>query len=91
MKAFVVSVNGIRYCTIGVAGHGVISASVTLAGQDVNSGLRMLAGGYDAASNERLEWFVPAINIGDKITIEIIESDTTDAPDRSPAEPSQRK
>jgi hypothetical protein len=81
MMAFVVSVNGERVCTSGVAGRGVSSVGISwVAGAPRRNGLVFNVGGLDRLSNEFMDWDVSQLKVGDKVTIEIIEADQVDPP-----------
>jgi len=78
MKAFVVSLNGQPFVTAGVGDDGTLSANVSWIGCSpptlAESGMGLIVHGIDARSGERVRWSVPEIGVGDKITIEIIET-----------------
>ena len=96
MIAFVISVNGKRCCTIGIEGEGVLTSHVTgvimagisnVEGAPLNNGLDFHAGGLDSTTQDHLRWNVPEVQIGDRIEIEIVETDKVDPPsERGPGE-----
>ena len=80
MRAFIVSVNGKRLCTAGIATDGVLSSHVTWSGREGSGGFHMHVGGLEIASNEHLSWPVKEIGVGDEIVTRIIETETVDDP-----------
>jgi hypothetical protein len=80
--ALVVSVNGQRVGTIGVGDSGVVSAHVSWSGHSGEPGnLDLGFGGLDSRTNEHIRWpDPPEIEVGDTITIQVIETDTVDTP-----------
>ena len=86
MIAFVVSVNGKRICTAGIRDGGIATVDMSwVAKSPKNNGLLFHVGGIETSTNEILDWDVPKLKLGDKITVEITETDQVDpSPDRSP-------
>jgi hypothetical protein len=82
MIAFVVSVNGQRVCTIGVGDSGILGAHVSWVGRPEEPGdLELGIGGLDTRTDEHVRWpHPPEIKVGDTVTIQVIETDTVDAP-----------
>ena len=81
MRAFVVSVNGDRACTIGVGDNGVLSAHVTWVGKPgVKDDLFLHAGGLDSSTDEHFRWPVPSLRVGDRVSIEVVEAAEVDPP-----------
>ena len=82
MIAFVVSVNGHRICTIGIGDSGVLNTIVGWSGRTGEPGdLRLSIGGLDTHTDEHVRWpDPPDIEVGDTVTIQVIETDTVDAP-----------
>jgi hypothetical protein len=82
MVAFVVSVNGRRLCCFGVGSSGVLGAHVSWfmrPGQTGNGDLRV--GGLDTAASEHVEWIGPVeVQVGDTVTIQVVEVDIVDPP-----------
>jgi hypothetical protein len=82
MKAFVIRVNGKRLCTAGIGPNGVLTAIVDW----VSGGSRRTAeghfgfhvGGLDSRTQEHVDWQTPELQVGDKVTVEIIESEQVD-------------
>jgi hypothetical protein len=90
MKAFAISVNGKRCCTIGVGTSGVLSATLIWVSPGFEDRFDLHASGLAGSTNEHLTWAVPSIEMGDQVTLEITEADNFDEPfDRYPAEPHQ--
>lgn len=91
MIVFKVSLNGDEVCTAGVREFGVVSANVTWTGRkpeksrDENSieeELTADVGGLDSNSGEHLMWLARPLHIGDRVMIEIVESESIDKPKR---------
>jgi hypothetical protein len=82
MIAFVLSVNGQRICTVGVGDSGVLGAHVSWVGRSGEPGdLDFSVGGLDTHTDEHIRWpQLPEIKVGDTVTIQVIETDTVDAP-----------
>ncbi len=82
MIAFAVSVNGQRVATIGVGDSGVLSAIVRWSGRAGEPGdLGLDIGGLDSRTDEHVRWSdPPEINVGDTITVQVVETDAVDAP-----------
>lgn len=75
MKAFVVSVNGIRLRTIGVV-DGVLTAHVVSSVGGTPFLLQL--GGLEKSTDEHVVWNVPDLNLGDEVTIKIVDVPTVD-------------
>jgi hypothetical protein len=80
MKAFSVSINGKRIALAGLGGEGVLSVMVDLSSQEHVDRLNMEIGGLIGSTGEQVIWPSPAIAVGDKIVIEIVEADAVDEP-----------
>ena len=82
LKAFVVSVNGRPLCTAGIGPHGVLTANVYWVGggsQRMAEGhFGFHVGGLDSRSGEHVNWETPELKVGDKVTVEIIETEQAD-------------
>ena len=78
MKAFVVSVNGKRVCVAGVANIGVLDVHTVWCRTDSSETLELAIGGMDSTTDEQLEWDAPAIDVGDQITIKVVDVDSVD-------------
>jgi hypothetical protein len=79
MRAFVITVNGTTVCTAGVA-TGVLTATVLKRSYYCYplSEFLMQVGALDTNTDENLEWSVPDLNIGDEVTIKIVECTQVD-------------
>lgn len=77
MKAFEIHLNGQHFCTIGVGEDGILTAIVTwvIGDHRKNSGLTCHVGGVDGATDEHLDWQMPAIKPGDEVLIKVIEAE----------------
>lgn len=82
MIAFVLSVNGQRICTVGVGDSGVLGAHVSWVGRSGEPGdLTFSVGGLETRTDEHIRWpQLPEIKVGDTVTVQVIETDTVDAP-----------
>lgn len=84
MKAFLVTVNGQRVCLAGIGKNGAMGVAVQwVGGKGLHSDrlkekLTLIVGGLDSASHQHARWKTPKIRTGDKILIEIIETDNVD-------------
>ena len=94
MIAFRIKVNGKRVATAGLPGHHVLSAILTSVHRDtsVEAGwrsedfpereLRFDVGGLDVPRREHLDWFSRRLQAGDRIELEILDTDEVDRPVR---------
>ena len=91
MITFKVSLNGTKVCTAGVRDVGVLSAMVTWVrrkpenrqrGGSREEKLSVEVGGLDSDANEHLRWLSRRLRVGDRLAIEVIESETADTPKR---------
>jgi hypothetical protein len=82
MKAFVVRVNGKRICTAGIGPNGVLTAIVNWVGggprRSAEGHFGFHVGGLDSRTNEHVRWQTPELNVGDKVTVSIIETRQVD-------------
>jgi hypothetical protein len=82
MKAFKVSVNGVKVCTAGIGTHGVLSTHLSWVGggpfQDPEGTLRLSVVGLDSRTRQHATWAVPEVHVGDSVTFEIMEADAVD-------------
>ena len=91
MIAFKVSLNGKHICTAGVRDFGVVSAIVTWVrrkpeksrdGRSIEEELTADIGGLDSDVNEHLKWLARRLHLGDRMAVEVVESDSVDKPKR---------
>jgi hypothetical protein len=79
VKAFVVRVNGKRLCTAGVGPNGVLTAIVNWVGggarRDAEGNFGFHVGGLDSRSGEHLNYTTPELRVGDKVSVEIVETE----------------
>jgi hypothetical protein len=89
MIAFQVAVNGSEVCTAGISDFGVVSAIVTWVrrtrakstdGKSIEEELTFDVGGLDSAAGEHLNWFRTTLNVGDTVTVWILDNAHVDAP-----------
>ena len=77
--------NGKPVCTASIPDAGATSVGLTWVQEsrhNKNKVLTFKVGGVDMQSEEFLEWDVRPINVDDKITIEIADTDRIDQPTR---------
>ncbi len=92
MIAFEVSINGKRMCTAGIADFGVLSAILSWArrrpensrdGKNIEEELTFEVGGLDStdsAVSEHIKWLATPLQVGDTVSIRVIERDEVEAP-----------
>jgi hypothetical protein len=82
MKAFLVRVNGKRICKAGVGPNGVLTTIVHWVGdgkrRSAEGYFGFSVGGIDGRTEEHVDYDTPNLTVGDKISIEIMESDQVD-------------
>ncbi len=84
MKAFLVHVNGQRICPGGVGDNGVMGVAVDwvggtgLDGKPKTRRLNLTVGGLDSMTREHLLWRTPQLEVGDTITIQVVETNHAD-------------
>ncbi|MGH9317951.1 MAG: hypothetical protein ACRD1P_12700 [Thermoanaerobaculia bacterium] len=99
MIAFEVQRNGMKLCLAGV-GAGVLTVGLTWVGrrsrgeaasQPQESGLTLHVGGLEAwgdDAGQSLRWLHDSLEVGDSVSIRILEASATDAPlTREPEDP----
>jgi hypothetical protein len=80
MKAFDVRVNGKRLCVAGIGDDGVLNTMIDhLAGHGRNE-VRLTVGGLLSPTEEHLRWEHLSLNVGDKVEVQIFETETVDDP-----------
>jgi hypothetical protein len=91
MIAFKLSINGEYICTAGVRAFGVLSASITCVrrkpengrdGKTIEEELTVDLGGLDSESKEHLKWWGQCLRVGDRLSIEVVETKRADKPKR---------
>lgn len=89
MIAFEVTLNGNRVCTAGIKEWGVLSAIVTWVRRQSEQGpdagnvseeIGLDVGGLDSTKGEHLKWILTALQVGDAITIRVVETVEVDTP-----------
>jgi hypothetical protein len=80
VKAFVVLVNGERLCTAGIGGNGVLTTIVSWVGRGRRGHFHMHVGGLDSRTDQHIRWEVPAVRVGDEITVRVVEAGAVDPP-----------
>ena len=82
MKAFVVSVNGKRLWTVGIGPNGVFSVIVGcgIGGprRPADGFFHFHVGGLDARTDEHVEWKTPGLDVGDSVTVELVDAAKVD-------------
>jgi hypothetical protein len=84
MPAFKVHLNGKKVCTASLDGLGVLAAHVSyVCRKDAcqHQALSLHVGGLDSTTGEHIVWHeAHPIRVGDKLSIEIVESARADKP-----------
>jgi hypothetical protein len=82
MIGFQIYVNGKKLHTTGIGDHGVLSSILSLAcrRQEAEDELRLSIGGLYSDTREHVEWEAPDVQVGDEVTIRIIETNEVDSP-----------
>lgn len=82
MKAFLVRLNGKRLCTAGIGPNGVLTVSLYWVGggsrRTAEGHFGFHVGGLDSRTDEHVDYATPDVKVGDKVTVEIIETDRVD-------------
>ena len=81
MKCFQVTVNGVKVCTAGIGDSGVLTSILSLVKRNDSETLDLRVGGLahrQGDMTEHLEWFRKDLDVGDKITIKIVEASECD-------------
>ena len=84
MRGFAILHNGTLVCTAGMGESGLLSAMVHRLRESGNrpAECQMTISGFDVANGDFAEWNAPEINVGDEITIRIVEIAEPDPPAR---------
>ena len=91
MIAFKLSINGEYKCAAGVRDFGVLSAIITWVrrkpekardGKIIKEELTADLGALDSKSNEHLKWLSQRLRVGDRVSIEVVETKRADKPKR---------
>ena len=91
MIAFKVSLNGKKACVAGVRDFGVLSAVVTWVRRrpentrrrrEAEKELTAEIAGLDSTTHEHVKWLGRRLRVGDRLAIDIVESERVDAPKR---------
>jgi hypothetical protein len=97
MRAFEVFTNGKRLCLAGIGDDGVLTVMVSLAvkkGRGIDD-LRLDVGGLISPVHENVRWTNEHLNVGDEVTVRIVEVSTPDAPNErersNPADDLEKK
>jgi hypothetical protein len=82
MLALSVSVNDEPLCTAGAPIDGVLGVHVAWVDVSRWSHGRLLfwVGGLDSIAQEHLRWAAPRLEVGDRVSIRVVDADTTDPP-----------
>jgi hypothetical protein len=93
--AFRVSVNGEHVCTAGIGPKGSLHVIVSWSGgssRGADGRLHMMVGGLDTSADEHVRWGVPKLEVGDRITVEVIRTETVDPTSmRDPSREAQQR
>jgi hypothetical protein len=79
MKAFVIFVNGERVCSVALTAKNTRSVQFTWIGGPEEE-VFLHAGGMD--DRHHVDWKMPVLEVGDEVTVKVIECDETDPPTR---------
>lgn len=93
MKAFDVRLNGKQLCIAGIGGDGSLNTMIDYTVGQSGQRLSLRVGGLAADVDEFVTWSVMSLNVGDEITLRIIEVDSVDPPRtriRRDAKPNER-
>jgi hypothetical protein len=90
MRTFDVRLNGKQLCVAGIDGDGALNAMVDYTAGHGGQRLSLTVGGLGADADKFLTWSVISLNVGDEITLKIVEADSADSPQsRTPREAKQ--
>jgi hypothetical protein len=82
MLALCVKVNDELVCTAGAPSDGVLGIHLTWV--DVSRWSRghflFCVGGLDSATSEHLRWQVPSLDVGDRVSVRVVDTDAIDPP-----------
>jgi hypothetical protein len=79
MRAFQISLNGKRICVAGVGAEGVLTTHIDYVGQKGDD-LRLAVNGLFAKTDEHAIWINSGLKVGDKVQVNVIETDLVDKP-----------
>jgi hypothetical protein len=97
MPAFLISVNGRKLCTAGLAEDGVVTTIVNaISNQGPEAGaekevLELHVGGLISRTREHVAWLERQLEPGDEISIRILDHASPDAPRRKRETAAERK
>jgi hypothetical protein len=80
MKAFDVRLNGKQLCIAGIGGDGSLNTMIDFTAGQGKQRLSLRVGGLAADTDELVTWSVMSLNVGDEITLRIIDADSVDPP-----------
>lgn len=80
MKAFDVRLNGKQICVAGIEGDGSLNTMIDYTAGQGGQRLSLRVGGLAAEAEEFMTWSVMPLNVGDEITLKIIEANSVDQP-----------
>lgn len=79
MKAFKIYLNGQYLLTAGIGDDGVLTSILSWVGGSAPRSsfgrLNFHVGGIDSTTEEHVDWSIPSVNVGDEITMKIIDAD----------------
>ena len=92
MIAFEIQLNGKRLCVAGIGDLGTVTAIMTWVRRKAPpegttipdwtaEELNLHVGGIDSQTNENLVWLRHELQVGDAITVRVIETDSVDVPE----------
>ena len=86
MQALLIQLNGRRHCLAGLP-NGGISALVGWSGEQSAGPYHIAVYGCDLATNEVALWPAADLQVGDEVTISVVEVDCSDPPECSGVSP----
>jgi hypothetical protein len=80
MRGLEVHLNGDKLCTAGINSDAALNAAVDVIGRETDYEMTVRVGGL--ADNEFVIWSDRELRVGDEISIKIVETETSDTPER---------
>ena len=74
--------NGTRVCTVGPEGLGILSVAATWLESGKAWDFRVRGITNERGYEEHLNWMDQKLNVGDSITLKVVETEKTDEPKR---------
>ena len=80
MIALEISSNGEKVCTVGPEGLGILSAAATWLGASRTWDFRVRGITNEYGYEEHLNWMDVKLNVGETITLKVVETEESDKP-----------